>query len=93
MPTITGTIASRQAFLPADYQFIRSRTDRRIKMSIPGPLTIMDSAKDEYYGNEVSLAMDLAAAIRQELEVLADAGCEIIQFDEPIFHTGPAEDV
>ncbi len=57
-PTITGPVASRQVFLPADYQFVRERTDRRVKMTIPGPLTIMDSTKDEYYGDEVALAMD-----------------------------------
>ena len=85
MPTITGPIASRQVFLPADYQFVRHRTDRRVKMSIPGPMTIVDSAKDEYYRDEAALTMDLAAAIRQEVEALADTGCEIIQFDEPAF--------
>ena len=89
MPTITVPIASRQAFLPADYQFVRDRTDRRVKMTIPGPLTIMDSAKDEYYGDEVSLTMDLAAAIRVEVEALAAAGCEVIQFDESAFTRYP----
>jgi len=89
MPTITGPIAARQAFLPADYQFVRDRTVRRVKMTIPGPMTIMDSAKDEYYGDEVSLAMDLAAAIRVDVEALAAAGCEIIQFDESTFTRYP----
>ena len=89
MPRITGPIASRQRFLPADYRFVRDRTDRRVKMTIPGPLTIIDSTKDEYYGDEAALAIDLAAAIRLEVEALAAAGCDIIQIDEPAFARYP----
>ena len=85
VPTITGPIASRQAFLPADYQFVRDRTDRLVKMTIPGPMTIIDTTKDEYYGDEAALAMDLARAIRVEVEALAAAGCDIVQLDEPCF--------
>ena len=89
MPKITGPVASSQVILPTDYKFVCDRTDRRVKMTIPGPMAIMDSAKDEYYGDEQSLAMDLAAAIRVEVEALAAAGCEIIQFDEPTFAQYP----
>ena len=85
VPTITSPVVSRQVFLVTDYQFIRDRTDRRIKMTIPGPMTMIDSTKDEYYGDERALAIDLAAAIRVEVEALATAGCDIIQFDEPVF--------
>lgn len=85
VPTVTGPVASRQVFLPADYQFVRDRTDRPVKMTLPGPMTIIDLAKDEYYGDEVVLAMDLAAAIRVEVEALALVGCDIVQFDEPAF--------
>ena len=84
-PTITGPIAPGPAFLAADYRFVSDRTHRRVKMTIPGPMTIIDSTKDAYYGDEVALAMDLAAAIRVEVEALAAAGCDVIQFDEPVF--------
>jgi len=88
-PMITGPIATRQLFLAADYQFIRDRTERRVKMTIPGPMTIIDSVKDEYYCDDVALAMDLAATIRMEVEALAAAGCNVVQFDEPVFARFP----
>ncbi|MCZ6789030.1 MAG: 5-methyltetrahydropteroyltriglutamate--homocysteine methyltransferase [Chloroflexi bacterium] len=84
-PTITGPIRSQGVFLATDYQFVRDRTDRRIKVAIPGPLTIIDSMKDEYYEDEAELAMDLATAIRVDVEALAAAGADLIQFDEPVF--------
>ena len=85
MPRITGPVVSQTSLLSADYRFIRERTDRMVKMTIPGPMTIIDSAKNEHYRDEVALAIDLAAAIRVEVQSLASAGCEIIQFDEPAF--------
>ena len=88
-PMITGPIASRQSCLAADYQFIRDRTERCVKMTIPGPMTIIDSVADEYYRDDVALAMDLAATIRMEVEALAAAGCHVVQFDEPVFARFP----
>ncbi len=88
-PMITGPIATRQPFLAADYQFIRDRTERLVKMTIPGPMTIIDSVKDEHYGDDVALAMDLAATVRMEVEALAAAGCNVVQFDEPVFARFP----
>lgn len=88
-PTITGPIAPGRAFLADDYRFVSDRTHQRVKMTIPGPMTIIDSTKDAYYGDEVALAMDLATAIKGEVEALADAGCSIIQFDEPVFARYP----
>ena len=52
-------------------------------------MTIIDSVKNEYYRDESSLAMDLAAAIRREVRALVEAGCEIIQFDAPAFGRYP----
>jgi len=85
VPTISGPITPRKVSLLADYQFVHERTDRRVKMTIPGPVTIMDLSKDQYYGDDTALAMDLAGAIRTEVEALRGVGCKIIQFDEPSF--------
>ena len=82
-PVITGPVAMREVSLAADYRFARKRTKRLIKM------TIIDSVKDEYYGDEVALAMDLAATIQMEVESLAAAGCNVVQFDEPVFARYP----
>ncbi len=85
VPTISGPITPRKVSLPADYQFVRERTNRQVKMTIPGPVTIMDFSKDQYYGDDTVLAMELAGAIRTEVEALRAVGCKIIQFDEPSF--------
>ena len=58
-------------------------------MTIPGPMTIIDSAIDEHYGDAVALAMDLATAIRMEVTSLAAAGRNVVQFDEPVFARFP----
>jgi 5-methyltetrahydropteroyltriglutamate--homocysteine methyltransferase len=88
-PTITGPISSGEPALRPEYEFVRDTTGRRVKVTIPGPLTIMDSVHDTYYGDEEALAMDLAKAIQNEVRALADAGCSIVQFDEPSFARYP----
>ena len=90
-PRIVGPVVSTRASLVDDFRFTRNLTRRQIKVTIPGPMTISDSAKNEYYRDEVSLAMDLAAAIRKEVWALANAGCEVIQFDEPAFARYPQQ--
>ena len=52
-------------------------------MAVPGPMTVVDTTYDDAYGNEEALAMDVAAALNQELLGLQAAGCDIIQIDEP----------
>ncbi len=82
-PGITGSVASAGVFLVDDFRFTQNLTDRQIKVTIPGLMTIIDSVKNEYYRDESSLAMDLAAAILKGVRALVEAGCQIIQFDEP----------
>ena len=88
-PSITGPIASRNAALRPEYEFVRDLTDRHVKVTIPGPLTIIDSVRDAYYGDQEALAMALADAIHHEVLALADAGCSIVQIDEPAFARYP----
>jgi 5-methyltetrahydropteroyltriglutamate--homocysteine methyltransferase len=52
-------------------------------MGVPGPMTVVDSTYDEHYGDEVALALDVAAAINAELLDLQAAGCDVLQIDEP----------
>ena len=61
----------------------KSHTARPLKMAVPGPMTVVDSAANEFYGHEDELAMDVAAAINAELRDLQAAGCEVLQIDEP----------
>lgn len=85
MPTVAGPVRARARFLPADWQRAQAATDRPVKMTMPGPMTIIDSTVDAHYGDERRLAADLADALNAEARALADAGCRFIQVDEPVF--------
>jgi 5-methyltetrahydropteroyltriglutamate--homocysteine methyltransferase len=68
-------------------RFARAHTDRPLKVTLPGPMTIVDSSLDEHYGtDEKTLAMHFAEILNDEARVLQDAGADVIQFDEPCFN-------
>ena len=86
LPTITGKIVPRgEHFLDTDYKMAQSCTDRPVKITLPGPVTIIDTSADAYYNDERQLAFDLSDALNFEIRALADAGCRHIQVDEPLF--------
>ena len=86
LPTITEPIRPcGHHFLTHDYEVAQSFTDRPVKMTIPGPLTIADTTADSHYGDKRKLGEDLADAINFEVRALAEAGCRYIQIDEPLF--------
>jgi 5-methyltetrahydropteroyltriglutamate--homocysteine methyltransferase len=68
-------------------QFARAITDRLLKVTLPGPMTIADSVADEHYHSDrKSLAMRFARILNAEARALADAGADVVQFDEPCFN-------
>ncbi len=83
VPRVTGPIALRTHQTLADYQALRKLTTRPIKMTLPGPCTLVDGAADHYYGDERTLAFAFADALNQEMRALAAAGCDMVQIDEP----------
>ncbi len=85
LPTIRGPIRPRGSFLDHDYRIAQSYTDRRVKVTMPGPMTISDTTGDAYYGDPRSLGAALAQALNHEVMALARAGCRDIQIDEPVF--------
>jgi len=85
VPTIDGPVKAGKEFLVRDWQIAQAATDKTVKITIPGPLTIIDSTYDGYYGDEKRLAADLAIAINREVLRLTQKGCRWIQIDEPIF--------
>lgn len=91
LPTIVAPIEFRSAILPRDYQIAQATTDRPVKITIPGPLTITDSTADAFYKDDAKLGADLAAALNQEILALAAAGCQHIQIDEPVFARRPKD--
>ncbi len=86
LPTISGPIAAAgDHFLDRDFQVAQSFTDRPVKITVPGPTTIMDTSANTHYQDERQLAFDLADALNYEIRALAVAGCKYIQVDEPLF--------
>ncbi|MDH3531812.1 MAG: cobalamin-independent methionine synthase II family protein [Gammaproteobacteria bacterium] len=86
LPTINGKILpGGDHFLDDDYAFAQSCTDKPVKLTLPGPVTILDTTANEYYANDRELAFDLASALNFEIRALARAGCRHIQVDEPLF--------
>jgi len=67
----------------SDLEFLRARTDRTIKITLPGPFTMSQQASNEHYADEAELAMDLAVAVAEEVADLFAAGADIVQIDEP----------
>lgn len=89
LPTITGPISARENFLPHDWKAAQSSTDRPVKVTMPGPMTITDTVANSFYDDDAKLGADLAAAINKEFLALAEAGCTNIQIDEPVFARKP----
>lgn len=86
LPTIVGKISPKgNHFLNDDFASASKFTDRPVKITVPGPITIMDTTANGYYDDEKQLAFDLADALNFEIRALADAGCRYIQVDEPVF--------
>lgn len=83
VPRVYGKVTRRAPAVLDDFRYARTRTDRTLKMAVPGPMTVVDSTYDDFYGDEAALALDVAAAINQELRDLQSAGCDVVQIDEP----------
>jgi 5-methyltetrahydropteroyltriglutamate--homocysteine methyltransferase len=86
VPTVTAPIARPSAVHVADAQFVRAHTTKRLKITLPGPMTICDTVADAHYGRRADMAMAFAAALNAEARELARAGVDVIQFDEPAFN-------
>ena len=89
LPTIKGLVKSGRPFLPRDFIVAQSYTERPVKMTMPGPMTICDTVADAYYDDPRRAGTDIAAALNKEVLELAQAGCRHIQIDEPVFARKP----
>jgi 5-methyltetrahydropteroyltriglutamate--homocysteine methyltransferase len=83
VPRVIGKIERRTPAIVEDLRFAKAHTDKPLKMDVPGPMTVVDSTLDEYYKDEVAMAMDVADALNQELRDLQAAGCDVLEIDEP----------
>lgn len=91
VPRITGRVRRTRAVEVEDIAFARANTDRRLKITLPGPFTMTRQAKNEFYGDEAELAMDYAIALNEEILDLKRAGVDVIQLDEPWMQAFPEE--
>ncbi|MDG1410328.1 MAG: cobalamin-independent methionine synthase II family protein [Acidimicrobiales bacterium] len=89
VPTIRGEIGIGESLLPRDFRVAQAATASPVKITIPGPMTIIDSVVDDHYRDDVFLGADLAVAINNHIRALADAGCTNIQVDEPVMARKP----
>jgi 5-methyltetrahydropteroyltriglutamate--homocysteine methyltransferase len=86
VPRVIGPVSRPAPVHSDDVRFLRSATSKAIKFTLPGPMTMVDTLFDEYYGSREKLAMAFAAILNQEARELASLGVDVIQFDEPAFN-------
>jgi 5-methyltetrahydropteroyltriglutamate--homocysteine methyltransferase len=85
-PTVTGPLRLRSRVHAREARLARAHTTHKLKFTLPGPMTIVDTIADEHYGDRVKLAMAFADLLNEEARGLAADGVDVIQFDEPAFN-------
>ncbi len=86
VPVVTGTVARRGPVFVDDARFLRASTGRRVKVTLPGPMTMVDTLYDAHYRSREKLAWAFAEILNAEAREIAAAGVDVIQFDEPAFN-------
>ncbi len=86
VPTVTGPIRRKGPVHAMEAAAARAHTTRKLKFTLPGPMTIVDTIADEHYGRREDLAMAFAAVLNEEAKELQALGVDIVQFDEPAFN-------
>jgi 5-methyltetrahydropteroyltriglutamate--homocysteine methyltransferase len=91
VPRVVGRVRRTRSVEVDDLRFLRARTDRPVKVTLPGPFTMSQQAHNEAYPDLASLALDLAAAVSEEVRDLFAAGADVVQLDEPWLQARPQE--
>ena len=86
VPRVVGAVTRKRPVHSDDVRFMRAETSNRIKFTLPGPMTMVDTLFDEHYGSREKLAMAFAGILNQEAKELAALGVDVVQFDEPAFN-------
>jgi len=86
VPTVTGPVRRKSSVHGEEVRFTRAHTKRKLKFTLPGPMTICDTIADAHYGRRADMAMAFAALLNEEARELAAIGVDVIQFDEPAFN-------
>jgi 5-methyltetrahydropteroyltriglutamate--homocysteine methyltransferase len=86
VPTVTGALRLKGRVHAAEARLARAHTECKLKFTLPGPMTIVDTIADEHYGDRVKMAMAFADLLNAEARALEADGIDVIQFDEPAFN-------
>ncbi len=86
VPTVTAPLRRTRPVHVADAAFMRANTRRRLKITLPGPMTICDTLADRHYGDRARMAMRFAELLNAEALEIEAAGADAIQFDQPAFN-------
>jgi 5-methyltetrahydropteroyltriglutamate--homocysteine methyltransferase len=89
VPRIVGKIRRKHAVEVDDLRFLKRHTDRKTKITVPGPFTMSQQAQNDFYRSEEDAALDYAAAVNEEMRDLFAAGADIVQIDEPYMQARP----
>jgi len=91
VPRVVGAIRRAAPVQVRDVEFMRRRTERPIKITVPGPFTMAHQMQNEWYPDMRSLALDLATAVNEEIKDLEAVGADLVQIDEPLLQAWPDE--
>ncbi len=91
VPIVVGPVARPRSVFAEHARFLRAETDRPVKFTLPGPMTMVDTLYDGYYRNREKLAREFAKILNAEARELEALGVNIIQFDEPAFNVFMSE--
>jgi len=86
VPTVVAPLRLRGRVHEPEARVARAHTTRKLKFTLPGPMTIVDTIADTHYGDKVKMAMAFAELLNQEARALEAQGVDVIQFDEPAFN-------
>jgi 5-methyltetrahydropteroyltriglutamate--homocysteine methyltransferase len=86
VPVVVGPIRLKGRVHQSEARLARAHTKKKLKFTLPGPMTIVDTIADRHYGDKVKLAMAFAELLNQEARALEKDGVDVIQFDEPAFN-------
>lgn len=86
VPQVTSSLRLKGRVHAFEAQLARAHTQKKLKFTLPGPMTIVDTVADRFYGDKVKMAFAFAELLNQEALALQADGVDIIQFDEPAFN-------
>ncbi len=86
VPVVVGPVARTHPIYVDDAAFLRGQTKRKVKFTLPGPMTMVDTLYDAHYRSREKLAWAFAEILNEEARAIEAAGVDVIQFDEPAFN-------